>query len=138
VILSAQGMARVLVGNINSEYASILTGHVPLGPGWFKEGNEESPNRVKDFGVIIWSLGVLATLVFSLSIYWLFTSRVVRTWALLNQEPRLFFVWLLVSAALLVAVPQVYGDARFRAPVWALLVAGFSLLPIVAGSEKRT
>jgi hypothetical protein len=127
LILSGQGIARVLIGNVNTEYGTLFTGKTPIGPGWFKEGTDLQ-NRVRGAGKALWIAGVFLIAGFYLSLYWAFGYCLKKSWKSLVPSVKSFIGWITISAGLLVAVPQVYGDARFRVPILAILVIGMSVL----------
>ncbi|MBI3543193.1 MAG: hypothetical protein HY075_07965 [Deltaproteobacteria bacterium] len=115
--LSAKGVARVLVGHVNVEWAHLLTGVVPLGPAWFKAPEARAGTQVSGAGLVAWVLGWLATLAFCV---WVYASALRAAWKAGGLDQ--YSVWLAACAAVLVGIPQVQGDARFRCAAWPLIL----------------
>ncbi len=114
--LTAKGMARVLIGHVNVEWNYLVTGKTVLGPGWFKvrEGGEGSP--VSGVWLVPWLFGIALSVGYYLWLY----QRVIRAAVQALKTDRgfaAFAAWSALSAAFLAFAPQVFGDARFRAPI---------------------
>jgi hypothetical protein len=125
--LSLKGAARVLIGHVNVEWAYILTGKSVVGPGWFKIKNPiEGAIQIEGLRLTaLWCLGLLWTFAFCSWEYWLVFRRVFRAsdaapW---GKPNRLLVIWAVIVIAALIAAPQMWGDARFRAPILAILMA---------------
>ena len=116
--LTMKGMARVLLGHINMEWWYFFSGHTPVGPSWFKppESRQDAPlSRVE---LVVWVAGIAALMAWALLFYrqvFLFLRVKVSKTSRLEQG------WLLAMAALMTALPLVYGEARFRLAVWPFL-----------------
>lgn len=123
--LSLKGAARILIGHVNVEWVYILTGKGVVGPGWFKV-KQQIPGAVEITGpllTLIWCLGLLWTLVFCVWEYSLVLKRVFQRQRAGSKPDPAFLAWAAIAAAALIAAPQVWGDARFRAPILAILIA---------------
>lgn len=126
--LTAKGVARVLVGHVNVEWGYLFTGTHPIGPGWFKTVDEGAPEQ-RVTSIWIWSFGVIATALFTLAGFAYLALLLIRA-----RTIDAFIIWALGTSAMLALAPLVVGDARFRAPVLAVLVA----LAFVSGiSDSR-
>lgn len=115
--LTAKGMARVLFGHVNVEWTNLVAGIAPIGPGWFKKPEPRPGHHVEGAWLIPWTAGVLLTALYCLGVY-LFTLRAI----LRGGRIDLFSLWAIGAIALLVFVPQIWGDARFRAGAWPLVL----------------
>jgi len=116
--LSAKGTLRVLIGHVNPEWVMLLSGKNIEGPGWFKE----TQGKLSTGATLFWALGV-----FSCAIYCLFVYGFIIKSALLRRRWDSFDLWCLGSIAALVLMPQVFGEARFRIPVWGILLVLYAV-----------
>ncbi|MBI2606641.1 MAG: glycosyltransferase family 39 protein [Deltaproteobacteria bacterium] len=114
--LTSKGMARVLVGHVNVEWTYLFTGRTVLGPGWFKvgEGGEGSP--VSGVWLVPWLFGIALVAGYYAWLY-LRAARSALPALKMDRGFAAFAAWSLLSAAFLAFAPQVFGDARFRAPI---------------------
>lgn len=126
VYLSAKGVARVLFGHVNVEWGSIFLSAPPVGPAWFKIAEPRLGPKVEGFAVVPWALGVAITAILSLYVYW----RALKAYYVAGLR-HLFSIWIIGCIILFAATPLVWGDARFRAPIWPLV------LVLWAVSEER-
>jgi hypothetical protein len=121
--LSLKGMARVLFGHVNVEWAYLVTGDSPVGPGWFKVPEARGGPAARGWGLVPWTLGLLLTAGFCAFVY----GNALR--AVGRGRPGAFAFWAGGSALLLAALPLVWGDARFRAGVLPLVLLLWALSP---------
>lgn len=124
--LSMKGAARVLFGHVNVEWTHLFIGKSPIGPGWFKVPEHRPGLHVEGLWILPWAVSLLVTAAICLYVYWR-TAKAWLRWGKLDT----YAVWLLGSILLLTFVPQLWGDARFRLPVWPLV------LLLWGWSEKR-
>jgi hypothetical protein len=119
VWLTAKGMARVLLGHVNMEWWYFTTGRTPLGPSWFKPQETRGDAPLSSGGKVLWVLCWMALAAWSLAFY-VHVARVLR--GIKGRERWLDAGWLLAMAAVMTALPLVYGEARFRLAVWPFLL----------------
>jgi len=123
LFLSAKGALRTVVGHVNVEWFYAITGKGVVGPGWLK-ARDRIPGalQISDFfPTLLWSLGLLWT--FSSSLFgYLLVWRRIRPGSP-DRPSAVYLVWAALALAVLAVSPQVYGDARFRAPIWGIVMA---------------
>ncbi len=133
--LTAKGIARVLVGHMNIEWIYALTGKAMQGPGWFKEGGTGGEFWQKNgLARCAWLMGVLLTAFYCLAFYLFLGWQLIRS-AFWRTQNAPVIAWLLASSAVLAIMPLLLGDARFRAPIFALLVVTGAILPLRTKGE---
>ena len=120
ISLCLKGALRVLVGHVNIEWGSLLSGNTPIGPGFSKPrelrgGFNISPDQKLFWG--LWWLGVFSCLIWTTTAYTFVTRTVARTRLDLFTG---FCTFMILMQALM---PLAYGEARFRASVWPFLIA---------------
>lgn len=115
--LTSKGAMRVLFGHVNVEWTYLATGFSPIGPGWFKVPEHREGMVVSGLWILPWTIGLIFTAIFCLYVYW-------KTFKATLRAGRLdaFSIWLIGSIFLLVFIPQVWGDDRFRMPLWPLVL----------------
>lgn len=123
VYLTAQGVTRVLVGHVNTEWCMLFSGQAPIGPGWFKEIDQRVGWKIHGWQQVPWFLGILVSAFFSLAAYFILVRRVVKQRAFGS----VYLWWCLGATALLAAAPQLWGDARFRLGFWPLLLIAMAV-----------
>lgn len=116
VWLTTKGLARVFFGHVNVEWAYFFTGRSPVGPGWFKVPENRAGPELQGVSLLLWVLGLLAMFLYCLCVYknvWKSVKKKkIDTWT----------VWSLLVILLFALMPQIFGDARFRIPIWPVII----------------
>lgn len=118
--LTAKSVARIWLGHVNVELGTLATGVTPVGPGWFKNRDTIGTQQLSPASFwtqLLWFLGIVVMLGYLLWIYF-HLGRIL----IVHKKFDFFGAWTLASIVALSITPLVYGDARFRIPIFVLLM----------------
>lgn len=98
-----------------------MTGKTITGPGWFKVVDPGVVSIQTTADYVFWTMGIVLCLIYCLLLYAWGIALLMKT-KIENMGMKCFYAWLLSTILFLACIPQLYGDARFRAAYWPLLL----------------